>query len=169
MLRVVYDDAVTVRAGRGPTPRSTAWCAATATLLALSACSGAPSGTASRGTTARSTAWCAATRRKCQERGRGGAPSGTARGGSTAGAYGDGIVVYNAQHENHTGAWVDAFTKETGIKVTLRNGDDLEMSNQLSEEGKNSPADVFLSENSPAMVRIASAGCSPPSIRQPLA
>lgn len=104
--------------------------AATATLLALSACSGAPSGTAS--------------------------------GASTAGASGDGIVVYNAQHENLTGAWVDAFTKETGIKVTLRNGDDLEMSNQLSEEGKNSPADVFLTENSPAMVRIASAGLLAP-------
>ncbi len=109
---------------------ATALAAATATLLALSACSGAPSGTAS--------------------------------GGSTAGASGDGIVVYNAQHENLTGAWVDAFTKETGIKVTLRNGDDLEMSNQLSEEGKNSPADVFLTENSPAMVRIASAGLLAP-------
>ncbi|WP_427174595.1 iron ABC transporter substrate-binding protein [Arthrobacter sp. 92] len=75
---------------------------------------------------------------------------------------GDGIIVYNAQHENLTSAWVAAFTKETGIKVTLRNGDDLEMSNQLSEEGKNSPADVFLTENSPAMVRIAGAGLLAP-------
>lgn len=75
---------------------------------------------------------------------------------------GDGIVVYNAQHENLTTAWVAAFTKETGIKVTLRNGDDLEMSNQISEEGKNSPADVFLTENSPAMVRIAGAGLLAP-------
>ncbi len=107
---------------------ATVLAAATASLLALSACSGAPSGTGS---------------------------------GSSA-ASGDGIVVYNAQHENLTGAWVDAFTKETGIKVTLRNGDDLEMSNQLSEEGKNSPADVFLTENSPAMVRIASAGLLAP-------
>src|SRR6478735_4924871 len=84
---------------------------------------------------------------------------GTSSPGSNAGASGsDGIVVYNAQHENLTTAWVAAFTKETGKKVTLRNGDDLEMSNQLSEEGKNSPADVFLTENSPAMVRIAGAG-----------
>lgn len=75
---------------------------------------------------------------------------------------GEGIVVYNAQHENLTGVWVDAFTKETGIKVTLRNGDDLEMSNQLTEEGKNSPADVFLTENSPAMIRVAGAGLLAP-------
>ena len=34
------------------------------------------------------------------------------------------IVVYNAQHESLTQAWADGFTKETGIKVTLRNGGD---------------------------------------------
>ncbi|MDR3451514.1 MAG: extracellular solute-binding protein, partial [Rhodoferax sp.] len=64
----------------------------------------------------------------------------------------DGIVVYNAQHESLTKAWVDGFTKETGIKVTLRNGDDTEMGNQIVQEGDKSPADVFLTENSPAMV-----------------
>ncbi|MEZ2388324.1 iron ABC transporter substrate-binding protein [bacterium RCC_150] len=110
----------------------TALAAATAALLALSACSGSP------------------------------APASSSASGSAVAGSGDGIVVYNAQHENLTGAWVDAFTKETGIKVTLRNGDDLEMSNQLSEEGKNSPADVFLTENSPAMVRIAGAGLLAP-------
>ncbi len=40
----------------------------------------------------------------------------------------DGIVVYNAQHENLTKEWADGFTKETGIKVTLRNGSDTEFS-----------------------------------------
>ncbi|WP_427017335.1 iron ABC transporter substrate-binding protein [Pseudarthrobacter sp. P1] len=79
-----------------------------------------------------------------------------------SGAADAGIVVYNAQHENLTTAWVDAFTKATGIKVTLRNGDDLEMGNQLVEEGKNSPADVFLTENSPAMVRVEKAGLLAP-------
>lgn len=92
-----------------------------------------------------------------------GASTGTSPTSSGAAASdGDGIVVYNAQHENLTGAWVDAFTKATGIKVTLRNGDDLEMSNQLIEEGKNSPADVFLTENSPAMVGVAKAGLLAP-------
>src|SRR5471032_1837568 len=64
----------------------------------------------------------------------------------------DGIVVYNAQHESLTKSWVEGFTKETGIKVTVRNGDDTEMGNQIVQEGAASPADVFLTENSPAMV-----------------
>lgn len=62
-----------------------------------------------------------------------------------------GLVVYNAQHEELIGAVAAEFTKKTGIKVELRNGSDLEMANQLVEEGDASPADVFLTENSPAM------------------
>ncbi|NWA24813.1 iron ABC transporter substrate-binding protein [Pseudomonas gingeri] len=69
----------------------------------------------------------------------------------------DGIVVYNAQHESLTKSWIDGFTKETGIKVTLRNGDDTEMGNQIIQEGDKSPADVFLTENSPAMVLVDNA------------
>ena len=69
----------------------------------------------------------------------------------------DGIVVYNAQHENLVKSWVDGFTKETGIKVTLRNGDDSELGNQLVQEGSASPADVFLTENSPSMVLVDNA------------
>lgn len=75
-----------------------------------------------------------------------------------SGAAGDGITVYNAQHEALTKEWSDAFTKQTGIKVTLRSGDDSELSNQLVQEGKNSPADVFLTENSPAMTQVENAG-----------
>lgn len=69
----------------------------------------------------------------------------------------EGIVVYNAQHENLVKSWVDGFTKETGIKVTLRNGGDSELGNQLVQEGAASPADVFLTENSPAMVLVDNA------------
>lgn len=69
----------------------------------------------------------------------------------------EGIVVYNAQHENLVKSWVDGFTKETGIKVTLRNGGDSELGNQLVQEGSASPADVFLTENSPAMVLVDNA------------
>lgn len=72
------------------------------------------------------------------------------------------IVVYNAQHETLTKAWVDGFTRETGIKVTLRNGDDSELGNQIVQEGNASPADVFLTENSPAMVLVDNAGLLAP-------
>src|SRR6185295_4468817 len=69
----------------------------------------------------------------------------------------DGIVIYNAQHANLVKAWADAFTKETGIKTTIRQGSDTEVANQIVQEGANSPADVFLTENSPAMVLVDNA------------
>lgn len=66
----------------------------------------------------------------------------------------EGIVVYNAQHETLTQAWADGFTKETGIKVTIRNGSDMQFANQIIQEGAASPADVYLTENSPGMTLV---------------
>ena len=68
------------------------------------------------------------------------------------------LVVYNAQHEQLLKEIAPEFTKETGIKVELRNGQDLTLSNQIVQEGKASPADVFLTENSPAMSQVEAAG-----------
>ncbi|MEO8849389.1 MAG: iron ABC transporter substrate-binding protein [Casimicrobiaceae bacterium] len=73
-----------------------------------------------------------------------------------------GIVVYNAQHESLTRAWVEGFTRDTGIKVTVRNGGDSELANQIIQEGAASPADVFITENSPAMVLVNSANLFAP-------
>src|SRR6476646_7563437 len=70
----------------------------------------------------------------------------------------DELLIYNAQHESLTKEWIDAFTKETGIKVTYRQGGDTELGNQLVAEGDSSPADVFLTENSPAMAAVEKAG-----------
>ncbi|KJL41890.1 iron ABC transporter substrate-binding protein [Microbacterium trichothecenolyticum] len=89
--------------------------------------------------------------------------AGLALGGCAGGAAGDdaadpdALVVYNAQHEQLTEEWADAFTAETGIEVVLRNGDDSELANQLVQEGKASKADVFLTENSPAMSLVEDA------------
>lgn len=77
-------------------------------------------------------------------------------------ADGEGIVVYNAQHESLGREWIDAFTKATGIKVTMRQGGDMQFANQLIQEGAASPADVFLTENSPAMVLVDGAGLFAP-------
>ena len=68
------------------------------------------------------------------------------------------LVIYNAQHEPLLEELAPAFTEATGIAVELRNGKDLEMSNQLVQEGDASPADVFLTENSPAMSQVEAAG-----------
>ncbi|WP_077489379.1 iron ABC transporter substrate-binding protein [Sinomonas mesophila] len=68
------------------------------------------------------------------------------------------LTVYNAQHESLTKEWIEGFTAETGIKVNYRQGSDTEMSNQIIQEGADSPADVFLTENSPAMTQVENAG-----------
>jgi iron(III) transport system substrate-binding protein len=77
---------------------------------------------------------------------------------SSASDESDGLLVYNAQHESLTKEWIEAFTKETGIKVTYRQGGDTELGNQLIAEGASSPADVILTENSPAMAAVEKAG-----------
>ena len=86
----------------------------------------------------------------------------SACGGSTEGQQPaedpNALTVYNAQHESLTKEWIEAFTAETGIKVNYRQGSDTEMSNQIIQEGANSPADVFLTENSPAMTQVENAG-----------
>ncbi|BDZ63269.1 iron ABC transporter substrate-binding protein [Agromyces mangrovi Wang et al. 2018] len=74
----------------------------------------------------------------------------------------DALVIYNAQHEQLTEEWTAAFTEETGIEVVLRHGGDSELSNQLVAEGDASSADVFLTENSPAMSLVEEAGLFAP-------
>ncbi|MGV8913267.1 MAG: iron ABC transporter substrate-binding protein [Rhodoglobus sp.] len=69
----------------------------------------------------------------------------------------DALVVYNAQHEQLTEEWVKEFTAQTGIDVVLRHGGDSELGNQLVAEGDASRADVFLTENSPAMSLVENA------------
>ena len=72
------------------------------------------------------------------------------------------LVIYNAQHEELMTEIVPLFEEETGLDVELRNGKDLELANQLVAEGEDSPADVFLTENSPAMSIVDNAGLFAP-------
>src|ERR1700722_10937403 len=58
------------------------------------------------------------------------------------------LVLYSAQHPETTAAIVQAFAKQTGIKVLLKNDDEDVLTAQLEEEGSRSPADVFYTENS---------------------
>lgn len=71
-------------------------------------------------------------------------------------ASGTTLVLYNAQHEEVGQAWADAFTARTGIQVDVRNGSDFDLANQIVAEGAASPADVFITENSPAMSLVSS-------------
>jgi iron(III) transport system substrate-binding protein len=72
------------------------------------------------------------------------------------------LTLYNAQHEDLMKEMVAGFTDKTGIKVEFRNGDDAELANQIVQEGKASPADVFVTENSPSVQVVADAGLFAP-------
>ncbi len=61
------------------------------------------------------------------------------------------ITLYNGQHPETTDALVAAFEKDTEIHVKVREGDEDVLANQIVEEGKSSPADVFYTENSQAL------------------
>lgn len=68
------------------------------------------------------------------------------------------ITLYNAQHEDMIKIMVEGFEKDTGIKVNIRSGGDSELGNQIVQEGPASPADVFVTENSPAMTLVDNNG-----------
>ena len=72
------------------------------------------------------------------------------------------LVIYNAQHEQLIDVVAEKFTEDTGIELQLRNGSDLELANQIIAEGDASPADVFLTENSPGMSLVDSKGLFAP-------
>lgn len=71
-----------------------------------------------------------------------------------SGADPDAIVLYSGQHPQLTAALVSAFTKKTGIQVRVRLNDGIVLADQLMQEGSASPADVYLSENSPELVAL---------------
>ena len=58
------------------------------------------------------------------------------------------LVLYSAQHPETTSAIIAAFTRQTGIKVLVKNDSEDVLTAQLEQEGSRSPADVFYTENS---------------------
>jgi iron(III) transport system substrate-binding protein len=77
-------------------------------------------------------------------------------GSGAAGASGTTITLYSGQHVQTTQSLVAAFEKKTGITVNVRYDDEDVFVSQLEAEGKNSPADVFFTENSPPLQYLAS-------------
>ncbi len=78
------------------------------------------------------------------------------------------LQIYSSQHRDVTEAWAAAFTESTGIKTQVREGQDASMGHMIVEEGDASPADVFLTENSPAMTIVERAGLLAPVDEQTL-
>ena len=61
------------------------------------------------------------------------------------------LTLYSAQHPQVDAMLAAEFTKETGIKVLLHEGEGPDIAAQIIQEGADSPADVFLTENSPEL------------------
>ena len=87
---------------------------------------------------------------------------GVAAGLTACGSDADVLTVYSAQHESLVRTMVEGFTEETGIELEFRDANDSELANQIVQEGEASPADVFLTENSPAIDVVDAAGLLAP-------
>jgi iron(III) transport system substrate-binding protein len=88
--------------------------------------------------------------------------SALAAGCSSAPEDPDVLVLYSSQHPDMMDALTQAFTAKTGIKVELRKDQDTNLANLIVKEGKDSPADVLITENSPAMGIVDRAGLFAP-------
>jgi iron(III) transport system substrate-binding protein len=72
------------------------------------------------------------------------------------------LTLYNGQHPQTTASLVAAFEKATGIPVEERDGDEDQLAAQIATEGAASPADLFYSENSPALQSLQEKGLLAP-------
>jgi iron(III) transport system substrate-binding protein len=57
-----------------------------------------------------------------------------------------------------------AFEKQTGISVQVRTNDGIVLADQLLQEGRSSPADVYLTENSPELSTLDQHGRKAPRV-----
>jgi iron(III) transport system substrate-binding protein len=68
------------------------------------------------------------------------------------------LTLYSAQHQQTTNALVAGFTKQTGIKVNVVNGDEDATIAKIEQEGAKSPADLVYTENSPWLAQLDQRG-----------
>jgi iron(III) transport system substrate-binding protein len=79
-------------------------------------------------------------------------------GGCGGGSGHSSITLYNGQHTELTSSLAAAFEKATGVKVQIRTNDSAVLADQIIQEGDASPADVYISENSPELMELQRRG-----------
>ena len=88
--------------------------------------------------------------------------AGTATSSGPADGQAQSITLYSGQHEQTTDGLVTAFEKQTGITVNVRNDDEDTLANLIAVQGSHTPADVFYTENSPALEFLQEKGLLAP-------
>jgi iron(III) transport system substrate-binding protein len=68
------------------------------------------------------------------------------------------LVVYAGRSESLVGPLLEAIERETGIRIEVRYGGSSELAATILEEGENSPADLFLSQDAAALGALSRAG-----------
>jgi iron(III) transport system substrate-binding protein len=72
------------------------------------------------------------------------------------------ITLYSGQHEQTTQSLVNAFEQQTGIKVNVRYNDEDSFADEIIAEKAHPVADVFYTENTPALQYLQNQGLLAP-------
>ena len=72
------------------------------------------------------------------------------------------MVLYSGRNEKLIGPLLQQFTQASGIRVEARYGETAEMAATLLEEGRRTPAGVFLSQDAAALGAVAREGLARP-------